>query len=114
MRTTINSRLTSIARAGNRLVATLGTDYGDRTWTREIDQVVIEHGTTPLDDLYWDLRPLSSNLGEVDHTALINGQPQTIRTNADGAFQLFRLGDAVASRNIHAAIYDGLRYAKDF
>jgi hypothetical protein len=27
----------------------------------------------------------------------------------DGGFQLFRIGDAVASRNIHAAVYDALR-----
>jgi hypothetical protein len=33
--------------------------------------------------------------------------------NPDAAFQLFRTGDAVASRNIHAAIYDALRLAKD-
>jgi hypothetical protein len=26
---------------------------------------------------------------------------------------LFRVGDAVASRNIHVAIYDALRLAKD-
>lgn len=29
------------------------------------------------------------------------------------AFQLFRIGDAVSSRNIHAAIFDGLRLLKD-
>ncbi len=34
--------------------------------------------------------------------------------NPDGRFQLFRVGDAVASRNIHAAIYDSLRLCKDF
>jgi hypothetical protein len=28
-------------------------------------------------------------------------------------FQLFRIGDAVASRNIHAAIFDALRLVKD-
>jgi len=27
---------------------------------------------------------------------------------------LFRVGDAVASRNIHAAIYDSLRLCKEF
>ena len=57
--------------------------------------------------------PLSSNRGEVDHQALIAGQPQTIRSNPDGHFQLFRIGDAIASRNIHAAIYDALRLVKD-
>jgi hypothetical protein len=43
----------------------------------------------------------------------LEGRPQTIRTNPEGRFQLFRIGDAVASRNIHAAIFDGLRFAKD-
>ena len=28
-------------------------------------------------------------------------------------YRLLRIGDAVASRNIHAAVFDGLRYAKD-
>ena len=33
--------------------------------------------------------------------------------NPEGQFLLFRIGDAVASRNIHAAIYDALRLVKD-
>ena len=33
--------------------------------------------------------------------------------NPDGAFQLFRIGDAVSGRNIHAAVYDALRLVKD-
>ena len=35
--------------------------------------------------------------------------PSRSGSNADGGFQLFRIGDAVASRNIHAAVYDALR-----
>ena len=56
----------------------------------------------------------STNLGEIDIEALIAGQPQERVTNPDGTFQLFRVGDAVASRNIHAAIYDSLRLCKAF
>jgi len=52
-------------------------------------------------------------LGAVDYDALIVGRPQALEFNASGAFQLFRIGDAIAARNIHAAIYDGLRLAKD-
>ncbi len=111
---TVSTNLQSVVQQGNRLLATLGTDFADRTWTREVDQVVVEHATLPAEDLYFDLKPLSRNLGEVDQQALINGKPQTIDSNASGTFQLFRIGDAVASRNIHAAIYDGLRYAKEF
>ena len=113
VRITVNTQLKGVARSGNRLTATLGTDYGDRTWTREVDQVVVEHATLPVDDLYFELKPQSRNLGEMDNQALIHGRPQSIRTNPDGAFQLFRIGDAVASRNIHAGIFDAMRLMKD-
>jgi hypothetical protein len=33
--------------------------------------------------------------------------------NPDGAFGLYRIGDAVSARNTHAAIYDALRLVKD-
>jgi len=110
---TVARRLLSVTRAGNRLLATIGTDYSDHSYTREADQIVVNHGTLPLDALYFDLKPLSRNLGEVDQSALITGTPQAIRTNPDGAFQLFRIGDAVSARNTHAAIYDALRLMKD-
>jgi NADPH-dependent 2,4-dienoyl-CoA reductase/sulfur reductase-like enzyme len=112
-RITINTRLLSVRREGNKLAATLGSDYGPRQEERLVDQVVVEHGTLPLDALYHDLRPDSVNLGEVDHAALLGGRPQTVSRNPGGAYRLMRIGDAVASRNIHAAIFDGLRHAKD-
>ena len=113
VRITINTRLLEVRRAGNRLAAILGSDYGDRTEQRLVDQVVVEHGTLPLDDLYFALKEGSSNRGEVDYQALIAGRPQAVVNNPAGRFQLFRIGDAVASRNIHAAIYDALRLCKD-
>ena len=73
----------------------------------------MNYGTLPNAEIYFDLKELSSNRGEVDNAALIDGRPQTIRTNPNGKFQLFRIGDAVAARNTHAAIYDGLRFMKD-
>ena len=60
-----------------------------------------------------DLKPLSSNRGEVDYEALTTGGLQAVRTNEAGTFRLFRIGDAVAARNTHAAIYDALRLVKD-
>jgi hypothetical protein len=80
---------------------------------RSVDQVVVEHGTLPITELYEALRPSSVNLGEVDYEALIGGLPQTVTRIPAGTFRLFRIGDAVASRNIHAAIYDALRLSKD-
>ncbi len=113
VRITINTRLLEVRREGNRLAAILGSDYSDRTERRLVDQVVVEHGTLPLDDLYFALKERSSNRGEVDYQALIAGRPQAVVSNPDGRFQLFRIGDAVSSRNIHAAIYDALRLCKD-
>ena len=113
VRITINTRLRSVRRQGNALVATLGSDYGERTEERHVDQVVVEHGTLPMAELYEALKPHSVNLGEVDYPALLAGRPQELVRNAAGRFRLFRVGDAVAGRNIHAAIYDSLRLAKD-
>ncbi|MGH6991214.1 MAG: FAD-dependent oxidoreductase, partial [Stellaceae bacterium] len=110
---TISTRLLAARREGNALVATLGSDYSGERVMREVDQIVVEHGTLPVTDLYDELKPLSANRGEVDYDALIAGRPQQLTRNQDGRFRLFRIGDAVASRNIHAAIYDALRFAKD-
>ena len=113
VRTTISSRLRGVRREGNHLVAVIGSDYGPETSERAVDQVVVEHGTLPADELYQALAPHSVNLGEVDHVALLAGRPQDVVRNAEGRFRLLRLGDAVASRNLHAAVFDGLRFAKD-
>ncbi len=110
---TINRRLLAARRQGNQLIATVGSDYSDRRDDRTVDQIVVEHGTQPLDELYFDLKEGSINRGEVDHSALIEGRAQDKKTNRQGTYQLFRIGDAVSSRNVHAAIYDALRLCKD-
>jgi 2,4-dienoyl-CoA reductase-like NADH-dependent reductase (Old Yellow Enzyme family)/thioredoxin reductase len=110
---TVTRRLIGVTRSGNTLTATIGTDYSDHTYNVEVDQVVMNYGTLPLDNLYFDLKPLSSNTGEVDYQALIAGIPQTTMRDENGLFQLFRIGDAVSARNTHAAIYDALRLVKD-
>lgn len=109
VRITINKRLVGIRKEGNHLIAEVGSDYSNNIEERVVDQVVIEHGTLPMDDLYFDLKPMSSNLGAVNVAALKHGQPQRLETNPEGEFKLFRIGDAVSGRNIHAAIYDALR-----
>lgn len=110
---TVTYRLKAVERQGDQLLATIGTDYSALTRTRLVDQVVVNHGTRPLDELYFDLKPLASNEGAVEYRDLIVGTPQTMASNPQGRFQLFRIGDAVASRNTHAAIYDALRLVKD-
>lgn len=107
--TTMAHRLVRVRPEGGRLEATLWSEYADREITRVVDQVVVEHGTLPNDELYHELVPGSSNLGIVDLPDLLALRPQTHRENPDGGYQLFRIGDAVASRNVHAAILDALR-----
>jgi len=110
---TVARRLLGVELRGNKLEAQIGTDYSDHSDIHEYDQVVVNYGTLPLDELYFDLKNLSSNGGAVDHDALVNGHPQNIVKNTDSQFQLFRIGDAVSARNTHAAIYDALRLLKD-
>ena len=110
---TVTFKVLAAERHGNRLRAIIGSDYAkDLRLTREVDQIVVNHGTQPLADLYFALKPLSENLGAVDYDALIDGRPQALSGGPEG-FRLYRIGDAVAARNTHAAIYDALRLLKD-
>ncbi|MEJ2623990.1 MAG: NADH:flavin oxidoreductase [Pseudolabrys sp.] len=110
---TVTYRLDAVEKGGNELIAHVGSDYGGIAKQRAFDQVVINHGTIPLDELYFELKPGSTNLGEMSHEQLIAGVPQSVLRNPEGEFQLFRIGDAVAARNTHAAIYDALRLLKN-
>ena len=109
---TLNHRLMEVHRNNSGLTAVLYNEYTHAKIERNVDQIVVEHGTLPLDELYLGLRTQSSNAGELDLEALISGKPQNIICNPEAKFKLFRVGDAVASRNIHSAIYDSLRLCK--
>ena len=114
VRLTPDHRLRSVEREGNRLRAVLRNEYSDAEEARVVDQVVVEHGTLPAAELFRELAPRARNGGTLDIEALIAGRAQEVASNPDGEFMLFRVGDAVASRNIHAAIYDSLRLCKEF
>ncbi len=113
VRITINRRLMAVHREGNKLSATLGSDYSRDSDARLVDQIVVEHGTLPLDDLYFALKEGSRNHGEMDYQAVMASRPQQVVRNPKGRYAVFRIGDAVSSRNIHAAVYDALRLCKD-
>jgi N-methyl-L-proline demethylase len=105
---TVTYRVLSVERAGNQLKARVGSDYMKLDRTALVDQVVVNAGTQPLADIYFDLKPASGNKGAVDYAALIDGHAQP---EVEG-FQLYRIGDAVEARNTHAAIYDALRLVR--
>ena len=110
---TLDHRLIDVRRNASGLIAVLYNEYTHSNVERTTEQIVVEHGTLPLDELYLELRDQSSNGGEIDLEALVSGKTQNVVNNPDGKFQLFRVGDAVASRNVHSAIYDSLRLCKD-
>ena len=50
----------------------------------------------------------------VFHLPMFAIKPQPCLSEAGDGYLLFRIGDCVAQRNTHAAIYDALRLCKDF
>ena len=104
---TFDHRLTRIIRDGNRKTATFVNETTGTATTLMADQIIVEHGTLPLDQIYHDLRGHAANNGVTDLDTLIAVQPQP--PGKRSGFDLHRIGDAVASRNIAAAIYDALR-----
>jgi N-methyl-L-proline demethylase len=109
------TRVSRLRRDGNKIAVTLWSPYTEADCgERIVDQVVLEQATLPLDALYFALKEESVNRGEVDYEALVAGRPQGVSANPQGRFRLYRIGDAVAARNVHAAIYDALRLCKDF
>ena len=96
-----------VERRGNRLVATFRNLMTREAVEHLADQVIVERGTLPADQLYRDLREDSANGGITDIDALLESKPQPRAKS--GSFELHRIGDAVTSRNIHSAILDAIR-----
>ncbi len=112
VRLTPDHRVTAVRRDGaGRLEVDLWNDYTKTTTHRTLDQVIVEYATTPNAELFEALAPGARNAGELDLDAFIAGSPQELVVFDAGTYDLFRLGDAVASRNIHAAIYEARRLA---
>ncbi|MFD2032948.1 hypothetical protein ACFSKM_26870 [Ancylobacter dichloromethanicus] len=104
-----DTRLIAVRRQGNGLVATVENTYSEKRREIPVDQVIGDNGTLPNDDVYVALKPLSRNLGEVDLRALADAREQSIVSNPEGRFVLYKVGDAWSSRNLHAAILDAAR-----
>ncbi|MEM9141097.1 MAG: N-methylproline demethylase, partial [Pseudomonadota bacterium] len=70
-----------------------------------------DYGTRPADEIYHALAPNARNTGITDLEALAAGQAQPMR-DAEG-YDVHRIGDAVSSRNVHAAVTDALRLCQN-
>lgn len=107
-----DSRLVEVQQIGNRLQATFHNEYSNLEEQHEYDQVIVETGTIPTDELYEALLPQSINNGSVDFNALLKGETQSfVSSNIedDAAYTLYRIGDCVSARGIHAAVLDATR-----
>ena len=107
--TLFDHRLTSVSREDEGLRACFTCELNGSETVRYTEQMVVEVGTQPVDELYQQLRSDSINDGVTDIDALLSGSSQVGSTTADDTFELHRIGDAVASRNIAAATLDALR-----
>ncbi len=87
----------------------------------EVELVVTELGSIPNDALWRELAPRSTNRGALDVWALREGRAQPFLHAGDdayvepgsGHYTVVAFGDAVASRDVHAALFDALRVMKD-
>ncbi len=103
-------QLVAVARAGNRVRAELRNTYTGAAETLVVDHVVVEAGSDPNTALYDALAPLAANGGAVDLARLAAGTAQAVPA---AGFALWRVGDAVVHRGIHAAILEARRLCQN-
>ncbi len=118
----LDRRLERVERAGNRLRVSFRNELTDEAEVHETGRIVVEHGTRPADALFRGLAGVAVNRGVLDQAALLAGRPQPEEDGADGeggddgegdgGFRLYRIGDAVSSRNIYAAVLDAFRLCR--
>lgn len=101
--------LVELNRGDDGIQAVLRNLYSGELNKITADTVVAAYGSEPVDEVYHKLVDSSLNAGEFDLAELVHGGEQRIVRNPDGRFRLFRIGDAVAHRNVHAAVLDARR-----
>jgi hypothetical protein len=101
-----DTKLIRVARRANRMMAVLRNAYTGREENVEFDHIVVEAGATANTALYDALSPLASNKGKMDLGLFAAGKSQPV---SDQGFDLWRIGDAVSHRGIHAAVLDARR-----
>lgn len=100
-------RLVRVERKDNVLHAVFANEMTGIETTLEADQVIVERGSQPVDMLYHELRAASANDGVTDIGFMLGHAPAAPALRE--GFVLHRIGDAVASRDIHASILEAFR-----
>ncbi len=101
--------LIGIDQRNGKKVAKLKHTLTNELTEESFDHIVIDNGVSALTEVYEALKPASRNAGVIDIDAFASGHLNLPEINGKGQFDLIRIGDAVSSRNLHAAIYDALR-----
>ena len=91
----------------NKITATFRNMHTGAMSHRAFDHIVVEAGTLPNDELFYELDEAAANRGVIDLDAMRDGRPQPV-ADRDG-YHLYRIGDVAGSRDIHCAILDALR-----
>jgi 2,4-dienoyl-CoA reductase-like NADH-dependent reductase (Old Yellow Enzyme family) len=107
-------RLEKVERAGTQLRSTFANELTGKLEERLSDQVIVERGTVPVDQLFDELRADSCNNGAADMDKLLAGLPQVSADQRKNGFELYKVGDAVSSRDIHCALLDSRRLCMAF
>ncbi len=109
---TPDRRLVRVERADRRLRCTFANELTGAVEQRLADQVVVERGTVPVDGLFEALRGGSCNDGVTDQARLLRALPQVADSDRGAGYELYKVGDAVSSRDIHCAILDSRRLCR--
>ena len=107
----VDQELLEARKINNRIDVSLRNTHSGEITVETFDHLVVEAGTLPNDTGFYSLKNSSLNKGVADLEAMVTGEPQPI---FDGnGFHLYRVGDAVNSRDAHCAILDSLRICKN-
>ena len=107
----VDQELLEAKKINNRIDVSVRNTHSGEIIVQTFDHLVVEAGTLPNDTGFYSLKNSSLNKGVADLEAMVTGEPQPI---FDGnGFHLYRVGDAVNSRDAHCAILDSLRICKN-
>ena len=104
--------LVGVSVSGNKRIAHLRHAFTRQVGEYMADTIIADFGSEPVTELFDAMVAGARNLGEVDPEAMVALSSQPEDANPDGDYLLLRIGDALAPRNIHAAMLDANRLAR--
>lgn len=107
-----DARLIAVTKTDDGIEAVFQNTYTGAEHRRPADAIVVEHGTVPFQDAFTDLCDGAANGGKTDIGLLLSPASGAAPLAAPSGYALYRVGDATASRDLHASILDAYRLAR--